>query len=79
MSATLSGKILMFRYLNPREGTETSILESNAFASLFRYHTLREGTETQPARRPLRVISGSDTLLPARGRKRLKSTAIVVF
>ena len=59
----------VFRYLTPREGTET--FDTPIFLAisvLFRYLTPREGTETFIIPRKL-YDSRSDTLLPVRGRK----------
>ena len=61
-----------FRYLNPREGTETgySIIKVRSRPE-FRYLNPREGTETRGYFLLFADILSSDTLIPERGRKQL--------
>ena len=62
--------VFPFRYLTPREGTETHLPnEYVLMVSKFRYLTPREGTETNLLASLYSLELSSDTLLPVRGRK----------
>ena len=69
---------LWFRYLNPREGTETHFVTNFLYCFWFRYLNPREGTETISL---LSKIGNntirSDTLIPVRGRKPIKPALII--